>query len=428
MNWFINKLCRRNQQGKSTHIRRRRLCIEQLEAREVPSTAPTSVVAISTTQNELGEPVVYAIEGGNRSLWEYNSDFGQSGGSDWEEVSSAGFASIAAVTPVLDGSGVSNKPVVYGTLQSNGSLWENNPNLFDPTGTILNDNWQEVSPAAFSAISATVIGNSATDYEGDSRTILPVVFGILQSNGSLWENNPTFNATGVGLNTHWVEVSPGSFAAVSATSVVTQVGGQINSSFTPVVFATLTNGHTLWENNPTFVASGVTASVSTLNEQWEETSPASFSSISAASYNSVPIVFGVLGNGVWENDPAFLKAGITATSGTVQSQWSQISTSAFTSISAFKPSQTNGNPIVDGVESNGTAWQNQSPGVSYGSQLQGNWKEISTGDFTQVSASAGSSGNTEPVLFGVLPSGKLFEDFPASNSEWNSPTTWVELV
>ena len=34
----------------------------------------------------------------------------------------------------------------------------------------------------------------------------------------------------------------------------------------------------------------------------------------------------------------------------------------------------------------------------------------------------------ELVLFGVIANGELFEDFPASNGEWNSPNTWVELV
>jgi hypothetical protein len=105
-----------------------------------------------------------------------------------------------------------------------------------------------------------------------------VVFAVVSADQSLWENNPQFNPAG-GLNSRWGQVSPGSFASVSAAQ---------NSDGNPVVFAVVSADQSLWENNPQFNPAG------DLNSRWLQVSPGSFSSISATRKGSGnPALFAV---------------------------------------------------------------------------------------------------------------------------------------
>src|SRR5207237_1343600 len=104
----------------------------------------------------------------------------------WRLVSPAAFSSISATR------NATGAPVVFGILSAGGSLWENDRS-FNPSAADLNGQWREVSPAAFASISAT-----------RNATGAPVVYGMVLSDASLWENDRDFNPTATDLNTQWM--------------------------------------------------------------------------------------------------------------------------------------------------------------------------------------------------------------------------------
>ena len=168
--------------------------------------SPGSYTAISATRNTNGNEVVYGIFGG--LLYENNPQFNPNNPNPeswWELLSSNTFDGLntydtfTAISATQDANG---NPVVYGIL-SNGQLAENNPEFSSAA-----NNWQTVSTGTFAAISAS------RNVNGD-----PDVFAIL-SDTNVWENNDIFShnnaLTTAGLQSDWLEMSPGDFIALSA--------------------------------------------------------------------------------------------------------------------------------------------------------------------------------------------------------------------
>ncbi|WP_143393603.1 hypothetical protein [Fimbriiglobus ruber] len=259
-------------------------------------------------------------------------------------------------------------------IKNDGTLWENNPQFDPAAGQNLSAQWLEVSPGSFTAISATRNAN------GDQ-----VVYAI-RSDGTLWENNLQFNPTdsATDLNGHWAEVSPGSFTAISATR---------NSDGNPVVYAILSGG-TLWENNPQFNPTDPN-----MNDHWAEVSPGSFTAISATrNSDGNPVVYAILSGGtLWENNPQF-----NPTDPNMNDHWVELSTLTFTTISSTQDG--NNNPVVYAIKSDGTLWE-------YNPTNQ--WLEVSPGTFTAISATRNTDGNQ--VVYAVLNDGTVWENNPQFN-------------
>jgi hypothetical protein len=236
-----------------------------LEPRYVPSSGGVvSAIQPQPTTNP-DYVVVYALTA-DRSLWECTTQRGQP--VSWVQVSPAAFDSISASY------NAEGQPVVYGIVSSDHSLWENNPE-FNPGAADPNNQWREVSPAAFDAISATVITAG-----GRTQSERPVVYGIVSGDHSLWENNPTFNPSAATLNDQWREVSPGAFVAVSA--IIHEEPNYSNNTpmpLLPAAFALTAGDRSLWEQDPYFNPTS-----SDLNTQWREVSSDAWASISASTY------------------------------------------------------------------------------------------------------------------------------------------------
>ena len=201
---FLTKWLRpasaRSTSGRSA--RSFRPMLEELETRSLLSTAGVISAIEYPIAGQFQRNLAVFVLTADRSLWEYNAPFGQT--PKWSQVSPAPFDSISATR------NAEGQPVVFGILSADHSLWENNPE-FDPTAPSQNDQWLQVSPGAFNAISAifaTVNGQ-----------VEPVVYGIVAGDHSLWENNPGFNPAATSLNDQWVQISPGAFTAVSATVI-----------------------------------------------------------------------------------------------------------------------------------------------------------------------------------------------------------------
>jgi hypothetical protein len=232
-----------------------------LEARYALSTGGmVSSIQPQPTSN-LGEVVVYALTA-DRSLWECTTQNGAL--VSWVHVSPAAFDSISASY------NHQGQAVVYVIVSSDHSLWENNPE-FNPGAADANDQWREVSPAAFDAMSATY-----TTVGGSAR---PVVYGIVSSDHSLWENNPAFQP-GSALDHQWMQVSPGAFVAVSA-SIHQEPNYQRNTPMPvlPASFALTAGDRSLWEQDPYFNPTS-----GDLNTQWREASSDAWASIGASDY------------------------------------------------------------------------------------------------------------------------------------------------
>ena len=207
--------------------------LEALEDRRLLSSSGL----IASTYDAQGQPVVFAIRA-DQTLWEYDASFDTA--DHWMEVSPGAFESVSA-SPYATPDG----PVVFAIVAGDHSLWENNP-TFNPTATSLNDQWMQVSPGAFDSISATVATVNGQ--------LTPVVYGIVSGDHSLWENNPVFNPGATSLNDQWLQVSPGSFTAIAAAfhQEPTVGVGQPAQPYLPVVFGIVAGDHSIWENDPTF--------------------------------------------------------------------------------------------------------------------------------------------------------------------------------
>jgi hypothetical protein len=248
-----------------------------------PRYAPSAGGIVSAIQPQPTKPnyvVVYALTA-DRSLWRATTQSGQL--VNWAHVSPAAFDSISASY------NDQGQPVVYGIVSSDHSLWENNPE-FNPGAADPNDQWQEVSAAAFDAISAT-----HTTVGGPVR---PVVYGIVSSDHSLWENNPTF-APAAPLDQQWMQVSPGAFVAVSA-AIHQEANYTTNKPMpaVPAAFALTAGDRSLWEQDPSFNPTS-----GDLNTQWREVSADAWASISgdvfsvggdaAVVLGSYPVAWGI---------------------------------------------------------------------------------------------------------------------------------------
>jgi hypothetical protein len=312
------------------------------------------VTDLSATVNQYGQPVVFALSARDHSLWENNPAFNAGGTEHWEQVSPAAFAKISAA-PAANG----QAPVVYGILAADHSLWENNP-AFNPGAASPNGQWAEVSPGAFAAISATRGANGA-----------PVVYGIVEGDRSLWENNPTFNPAGA-PTAQWAQVSPGAFAAISATS----------ANGTPVAYGIVAADRSLWENNAAFNPGAAP------NGQWRQVSPGAFASLSATQFNGAPVVYGIVAadRSLWENTPAFNPGGA------LNGQWRQVSPGAFDSLSAA------GAVVYAMPAADHSLWENNpafNPGAG---ALNGQWRQLSGAAFGSISAASASAVyGTSPV-------------------------------
>ena len=336
--------------------------------------------------------VVYALTA-DRSLWECTLQNDQV--VSWVQVSPAAFVSISA------SSNAEGQPVVYGIVSAPGTvydhtLWENNPE-FNPGAADPNGQWQEVSPAAFDSISAT-----QTTLNGPLQ---PVVYGIVSSDHSLWENNPTFNPSAATLNEQWLEVSPGAFVAVSAT-IHQEPNYQSNTPMPvlPVAFAVVAGDRSLWEQDPSFNPTS-----SDLNTQWRKVSADAWASIGATTYhvgNDAVYTFG--------NYP--LAWGVKAADGSL---WEA---------NANYP----GNPYTQQVSSD--AWASVSQNVVIRASDLSLWRansanmnangvyEISDGTFESIAA----AGDGELVA-GVLTDHSLWLNDENSPNRTDLSGDWTEL-
>jgi hypothetical protein len=257
LNWFRRAKERRLRPPTRPSFRP---TLTALEPRYTPSTGGV-VSAIQPSSANPNEVVVYALTA-DRSLWECTTQNGAL--VSWVHVSPAAFDSISASY------NDQGQPVVYGIVSSDHSLWENNPE-FNPVAADPNDQWQEASAAAFDSISATY-----TTVGGSAR---PVVNGIVSSDHSLWENNPAF-APSAPLDQQWMQVSPGAFVAVSA-GIHQEPNYQSNTPMPvlPTAFALTAGDRALWEQDPYFNPTS-----GDLNTQWREASSDAWASISVSDY------------------------------------------------------------------------------------------------------------------------------------------------
>ncbi len=252
----------------------------------------------------------------------------------------------------------------------------------------------------------------------------PDDFSIAQ-NGNLYERNLAYDPSSPadGENVHIREISSGDFVAIAVTRDA--------ATGTPVVFGILSNG-TLWEHDLSFDPS---FSAGTTDVHWRQISSGHFVSISATmdvTGTAGPVVFGVLANGnLWEHD---LNFDPTLSAGANDVHWREISSGDFTAVSATQdltgPNQ--GTPAVFGVLTNGNLWEhdlNFDPASSAGA-TDVHWREISSGHFVSISATTDATGTAGPAVFGVLTNGNLWEhdlNFDPASSAGATDVHWREI-
>jgi hypothetical protein len=379
-NWFHRAKARRVRPPDRTSFRP---TLMELEPRYAPSAG-----GVIATVGNIQTVYVYALTT-DRSLWRCTTQSGQL--VSWAHVSPAAFDSISAT--VND----QGQPVVYGIVSSDHSLWENKPE-FTPSAADPNDQWREVSAAAFDSISAT-----ETSVNGP---VQPVVYGIVSSDHSLWENNPAF-APAAPLDQQWMQVSPGAFVAVSA-AIHQQPNYQSNKPLPelPAAFALTAGDRSLWEQDPSFNPTS-----GDLNTQWREVSADAWASISAD-------VFSVGGDAALAGGSSPYAWGIKAANGSLWDGY------------GFGSSST-----TDLISSD--AWLSVERGVAIRASDQSLWVahpaiggdssivKISPGTFEAVSSPAFSYGNWAAAVPTDLSLWLNSASIP--NGTQNRPENWVEL-
>jgi hypothetical protein len=365
-------------------------------------------VAISATVNELYQTVVYAIAAQDHSLWEFNPQFNPNGADHWLQVSAAPFAAISAMPAITSGDVAAGqsavrKPVVYGIMELDHSLWENSFAINPSAGNNLTAQWAELSTDAWAAISASAMGDSGSAIYGTPRTLQPVVYAIRASDRTLWQ----FGSGSL--------VSPGNFVSISATVSEQSFSNTSSRNYQPVVYGVVNGTLNLWEHNPAFNPGAIDP-----NTQWLEVSPGSFAAISATHANGAPVVFGIVtgDHSLWENNPAF-----NPTAGSLNGQWGLVSPGAFSTLSA----STN-NVLVDGpivyatLASDGSLWENNPQFNPQGASLNDHWMELSPAAWTAI------SGTTGPVVYGTMTTdATLWEYNPQINPFGSTADHWLEL-
>jgi hypothetical protein len=335
-----------------------------------------SANVISSTMNSLGEASHFAIVGSaGDSLWYFNPQINPLGPVDshWAELSPAAFTQISATRDRF------GDPVVFATVASAGdTLWLWTPAI-NPGGPT-DSHWALISPAPFAQISAT------QNSEGD-----PVVFGTVASAGfSLWAFNWQFNPAGP-ITTHWNLISGAPFHQISATQ---------DSSGNAAVFGTVASaGFSLWEYTWQFNPLGP------ISTHWNLISPAVVDQISATRDRfGDPVVFATVasaGHTLWEYDWQFNPLGPIST------HWDLISPAAINQISATQNSE--GDPVVFAtVASAGFSTWEYNWQFNPGAPITSHWNLISSAAADQLAATQNEVG--EAVVFATISS--------AGHSDW----------
>jgi hypothetical protein len=284
--------------------------------------------------------------------------------------------------------------VVFAIIRFDHSLWVHDL-TFDPTlpADALDAHWLKLSSGAFASVSAA--------YDPSGVNPGPVVFGLLQG-GSLWEHDLNFDpsAPAGALNVHWRLLSSGTFDSISAASDSTGV-----SAGAPAIFGLLQGSGQLWEHDLNFDPA---LPADALNVHWRLLSSGAFDSISAANTaagaNRRPVVFGIIkgDHSLWQHDLTFDPA---LPADALNAHWRRLSSGAFASVSATID-QASGNPVVFAIlQANHSLWQHDltfDPATP-ADQIDFHWRELSSGAFASVSAGYEHSQTySGPVVSGTL--------------------------
>ena len=191
--------------------------------------------------------------------------------------------------------------------------------------------------------------------------------------------------------------SSGAISVISPGQTILSITTALNTAGQTVVYAIVTANKSLWEYNQ--ANSGA---------PWTEISAGQFTQISGADTpQGNPVVFAVVagGNSMWEFNGAWTPlAGVGVGAPSTQpgpvTQVSAVSTPAGEVV--FAITQTGSN-----------VWRHTSSG----------WSQLSTGFFTQISA--GINGLAQPVVYGIVQGGTLWEQNPEVGTGLNGG--WTEL-
>ncbi len=200
----------------------------------------------------------------------------------------------------------------------------------------------------------------------------------------------------------------------------------------------------VWEFNPTLAIAGANPNLT----QISTSQTGIWSSIAATTgADGNPVLFAIsrTDGSLWEHSLVFgdkKPSGATAGEGDVDTNWRQISNGGFTEISATDAatgvagSPTGLNPVVFAIVDGGTLWEHNigfgdkdATGAVSEGELNGNWRQLSSGQFTEIAAASvflptqtQNSGETgvpanpltlvpaDPIVFGVMAgSGNVWE-------------------
>jgi O-glycosyl hydrolase len=232
------------------------------------------------------------------------------------------------------------------------------------------------------------------------KVATPVNFSLTED-GTLWQHDLAFDPAQPpdAAEAHWRRLSSGSFSSVSA--VTDPNTGQ------SVVFAIVRSDHSLWVHDLTL---DPTLPADALDAHWRQLSSGAFSSVSAAydssGANPGPVVFALLqGGSLWEHD---LNFDPSAPAAALNAHWRLLSTGLFDSISAasdFKGSSAGAPAVFAILQGSGQLWEhdlNFDPGLP-ASTLNAHWRLLSSAAFDSISAASNTEGaNLGAVVFGIL--------------------------
>jgi hypothetical protein len=426
------------------------------------SGANPNLAQISTSQTGLwssitavagadGNPALFAVSRTDGSLWEHSLVFGDTTSSgatateatidtNWRQISNGAFSEISATvatTTGADGSPDGVNAVVFGIV-SNGSLWEHNIGFGDKnvqgavTEAGLNLNWREISSGQFSHIAAaapflpTRTQNSGeTGVPTNPLTLLPtspIVFGVIQGSGALWEHNANLTAGQTGAATdgttdaNWSQISTGNFidaAAVLDPTVTTGANPTLGPAH-PVVYGILAGSGNVWEHNTDATAGALPEG--TTDGNWALLSTKSSSAISATidiepAGSSTPLTVNPIlyaaetGSGnLYEHNALFDPASgefIT------DANWAKISTGNIEQFSAtLHATATGAAPVVFAIPSDFNLWEHLLATGSTEQTTDGNWAQLSSGvSFTgaPLPALPASASSASPLITLNLP-------------------------